>query len=179
VSTSPSPEFFRLNHKLPACELGEPSLTLVRNDPDDFGLLIASGAHYDSGTGRLHIDNVIYLHISGQRRSYKSFESVAVFHENELWFAQDPATSCYFPYPSQLPYHMAFISDSELRRIRAAWDDGLSYPVFEIAQRHFGQLPGFATQFRILQSPADYATERDAIPESKYVTDTITESQSA
>jgi hypothetical protein len=59
-----SVQFYRYEHKLTACALGEPSLTLVRND-SQFGLLISSGAHEDSFTARFYLDDVSYLRVSG------------------------------------------------------------------------------------------------------------------
>ena len=151
-----SVQFFRYEHKLTACALGEPSLTLVRND-SEFGLLIAGGAHEDSFTERFYLDEVCYLRVAGERWSYADFESVAIFQEDEVWLAQDIESGRYFPNPSERPYHVVFISHAEFQGIQSSRAEGLAFPVFEAAQRHFGRLPGFSFRARSLETPEDYA----------------------
>jgi hypothetical protein len=81
-------QLFRYDQKLTVCALGEPSLTLLRND-SQFGLLISSGAHEDSFTARFYLDDVSYLCVSGREWSYTDFASVAIFQHEGVWLAQD------------------------------------------------------------------------------------------
>jgi hypothetical protein len=162
------PEFFRLDRKLTACALGEPSLTLVRND-SRFGLLISSGAHEDSFSGQFYLDEVCYLRIAGKHWSYTDFDSVAIFRHEGVWFAQDTGSGRYFPNPSHRAYHVVFISHADFRRIESSRAGGLAFPVFELAQRHFGRLPGFSVDRQSLDAPDDYANRGDAVPISEYV----------
>src|ERR1700722_16800615 len=90
-----SVQLFRHDRKLTACALGEPSLTLVRND-SEFGLLVATGAHEDSFTSRFYLDNVFYLRITDKQESYTDFNSVAIFRQGEIWLAQDTNSGRYF-----------------------------------------------------------------------------------
>jgi hypothetical protein len=161
-------QFFRYERKLTSCALGEPSLTLVRND-SQFGLLISSGAHEDSFTDRLYLDDVSYLCVSGRQWSYKDFDSVAIFQNEGVWVAQDTGSGCYFPNPSNRPYHVVFISHAELLRIRHSRAEDLAFPVFQSAQQHFGRLPGFSFHAKSLEVPDDYANRGDAVPISEYV----------
>lgn len=163
-----SVQLFRYDRKLTACALGEPSITLVRND-SQFGLLLAAGAHEDSFTSRLYLDDVSYLRIADGQESYTDFDCVTLFSRGDVWLAQDTASGRYFPSPSELPYHVIFISQEEFRRLRYARTEGLVLPVFEVAQRHFGLLPGFSFSGRSLETPDDYATREDAVPFSDYV----------
>lgn len=166
-----SVQFFRYDHKLTACALGEPSLTLVRND-SDFGLLISGAAHEDSFTERFYLDEVSYLRVAGKHWSYTDFDSVAIFQEKDIWLAQDTDTGLYFPNPSRRPYHVVFISHTEFQRIQDARSEDLAFPVFTSAQRHFGQLPGFSFHAKSLQTPNDYANQTDAVPMTQYVVTT-------
>jgi hypothetical protein len=161
-------QYFRYDQKLAACALGEPSLTLVRNDAK-FGLLIADGAHEDSFTARLYLDEVTYLCVSGTNWSYQDFEAVAICRDEDVWLAQDTETGRYFPNPSHRPYHVVFISPAEFQRIQYSRSEGLAFPVFEAAQRHFGHLPGFSYRTKSLWAPDDYANRADAVPLSQYV----------
>lgn len=163
-----SPDLFRGDRKLTACALGEPSLTLVRND-SQFGLLISCGAHEDSFTARFYLDEVYYLRISGRQYSYTNFESVAVFRQEGVWLAQDTKSGRFFPDPSHRPYHVVFISHAEFRCIENSRAEGLAFPVFELAKRHFGRLPDFFFDRRSLNAPDDYANRADAVPHSEYV----------
>lgn len=163
-----SVQLFRYDRKLTACALGEPSLTLVRND-SEFGLLISGGAHEDSFTGRFYLDDVSYLRVAGKHFSYTGFESVAIFCREEVWFAQDTEGGLYFPNPSHCPYHVVFISDAEFQRIQDVRAKGLAFPVFELARQHFGRLPGFSFRTRSLEAPDDYAAQRGAVSDSEYV----------
>ncbi len=81
-------QLFSYDRKLTACALGEPSLTLVRNDAE-FGLLISGGAHEDSFTARFFLDEVCYLRVAGKRWSYTDIDSVAIFKQEGVWLAQD------------------------------------------------------------------------------------------
>jgi hypothetical protein len=170
--SAPSPQtsvqLFRYDHKLTACALGEPSLLLIRND-SEFGLLISRGAHEDSFTARLYLEEVTYLSVYGREWSYADFDSVAVFQQDEVWVAQETDSRRYFPNPSRRPYHLIFISEEELLGMEQARADGLAFPIFEAAQRHFGNLPGFTYRAKSLETPSDYATWRDAVPLSEYV----------
>lgn len=163
-----SVQIFRYDRKLTACALGEPSVTLVRND-SEFGLLLAGGAHEDSFLSRLYLEDVTYLRVSGRDWCYTEFDSVAVFPQEDVWVAQDTATGHYFPYPSQRPYHVVFISRSEFQRLQGARSDGFAFPVFEAAQKHFGRLPGFSYRDSCLITPHDYANCIDGVPISEYV----------
>ena len=163
-----SVQLFRYDCKLTACALGEPSLTLVRND-SQFGLLISSGAHDDSFTGRFYLDEVWRLRVAGREWSYRDFDSVAIFRHEGVWFAQDTESGRYFPNPSHRPYHVVFISHAEFRRIQNWRSEDLAFPVFELAQRHFGRLPGFSVDRTSLEAPDDYANRGDAVPISEYV----------
>jgi len=163
-----SVQLFRYDRKLTACALGEPSLTLVRND-SEFGLLISDGAHEDSFTDRFYLDEVSYLRISGQQWSYTDFDSVVILQHEGVWLAQDTDSGRYFPNPSHRPYRVVFISHAEFRRIQYSRAEGLAFPVFEAAQRHFGRLPGFSIRARSLEAPNDYADCGDAVPISEYV----------
>jgi hypothetical protein len=163
-----SVQLFRDDRKLTACALGEPSLTLVRND-SEFGLLISGGAHEDSFTARFYLDEVSYLRVAGKRWSYTDFDSIAIFQHEGVWFAQDANSGLYFPNPSHSPYHVIFISHAEFQRIRHSRAEGLAFPVFELAQEHFGRLPGFSFRANSLEAPDDYANQGDAVPVSEYV----------
>jgi hypothetical protein len=163
-----SAQYYRCDHKLTACALGEPSLTLVRAD-SGFGLLIASSAHEDSFTSRLHLDEVFHLSIVGERYVYTPFDSVSIYRELDTSFAQDSATGRFFPFPSPRPYQVIFIPEDVHRRIAWYRAEDLAFPVFEIAQRLFGDLPGFEMSPRLLTTPPDYATRCDAVPSSRYV----------
>lgn len=161
-----APQLFRTDRAITTCALVEPSLTLVQND-SQFGLLISEGLRPDSTGSRL--DAVTYLCVEYKKWSYTEFESVAVYENEALWFAQDLYSGRYFPNPSRSAYRMAFISRGELRVIRAAQAEGIAFPVFEMAQRHFGKLPGFRARKRTLESPKDYAVESSAVSRSAYV----------
>jgi hypothetical protein len=161
-------QLFRYGHKLTICALGEPSLTLVRND-SQFGLLISGGAHEDSFTSRFYLDEVCYLRVAGRQWSYTDFDSVAIFQQEGVWLAQETDSGRYFPNPSHRPYHVVFISHAEFRRIQNARNEGLAFPVFELAQQHFGRLPGFSCDRTSLDAPDDYANRGDAVPISEYV----------
>jgi hypothetical protein len=163
-----SVQLFRYDRKLTACALGEPSLTLVRND-SQFGLLISGGAHEDSFTARFYLDDVSYLRVAGEHSSYTDFDSVAIFRQEGVWLAQDTESGRYFPNPSHCPYHVVFISHAEFRHIQYARAEGLAFPVFESAQQHFGRLPGFSFRAKSLEAPDDYANQGDAVPASEYV----------
>jgi hypothetical protein len=163
-----SVQLFRHDRKLTVCALGEASITLVRND-SDFGLLLSGGAHEDSFTSRFYLDEVVYLRVRGKEWCYIDFDSVGIFQEGGVWFAQDTATGRYFPNPSHRPYHVIFISYAEFRRLQNVRAEGLAFPVFEFAQAHFGRLKGFSFRARILETPDDYATQGDAVPFSEYV----------
>ncbi len=163
-----SVQLFRHDRKLTACALGEPSLTLVRND-SEFGLLVATSAHEDSFTSHFYLDDVSYLHIADKQESYTDFDSVAIFRQGEVWLAQDTGSGRYFPTPSQRPYHVIFITHPELRSLQYARAEGLVLPVFELAQQYFGRLPGFSFRTRSLTAPNDYANREDAVPVSDYV----------
>lgn len=143
-------------------------MTLVRNH-SRFGLLLSSGAHEDSFTSRFYLDEVTYLCISGREWCYVDFDSVAIFREEGVWFAQDTASGRYFPNPSHRPYHVIFISYAEFRTLQNARAEGLAFPVFEFAQKHFGRLPGFSFRANSLETPDDYATAGDSVPVSDYV----------
>ncbi|MEO6786116.1 MAG: hypothetical protein ABI318_08280 [Chthoniobacteraceae bacterium] len=163
-----SVQLFRYDRKLTACALGEPSLTLVRND-SEFGLLISSGAHEDSFTARFYLDEVSYLRVTGRQWSYTDFDSVAIFQHEGVWLAQDTTSGRYFRNPSHCPYHVVFISHAEFRRIQYSRAEGLAFPVFESAQPHFGRLPGFSFRAKSLETPDDYANRGDVVPISEYV----------
>ena len=163
-----SVQLFRHDHKLTACALGEPSITLVRND-SEFGLLLATGAHEDLFTLRFYLDEVSYLRITNKRESYTDFDTVAIFWQQGVWIAQDIASGRYFPNPSHRPYCVIFISHAEFCRLLHARAEGLVLPVFEFAQQHFGRLPGFSFRTRSLDAPSDYANRGDAVPVSEYV----------
>jgi hypothetical protein len=100
-----SVQLFRYDQQLTACALGEPSLTLVRND-SEFGLLISCGAHEDSFTSRFYLDEVSYLRVTGRQWAYTDFDSVAIFQHAGIWLAQDTGSGRYFPNPSHRPYHV-------------------------------------------------------------------------
>ncbi len=163
-----SVQLFRYERKLTACALGEPSLTLVRND-SEFGLLISSGVHEDFVTARFYLDGVTYLRVAGKQPLYTDFGSVAIFQHEGVWLAQDTDSGRYFPNPSYCPYHVVYISHSEFQRIQCARAEGLAFPVFESAQQHFGRLPGFSFSANSLEAPDDYATLGDAVPITEYV----------
>ena len=163
-----SVQLFRHDRKLTACALGEPSITLVRND-SDFGLLLSGGVHEDSFRSRLYLDEVAYLRVRGKEWCYVDFDSVAIFREGGVWFAQDTASGRYFPNPSHRPYHVIFISFAEFRSLQNAQAEGLAFPVFEFAQEQFGRLHGFSFRANSLETPDDYATRGDAVPFSEYV----------
>lgn len=167
-SMQTSLQLFRCDCKLTACALGEPSLTLVRND-SQFGLLISCGTHDDSRAGRFYLDEVCYLRVAGKQWSYRVFDSVAIFQHEGVWLAQDTDSGRYFPNPSHRPYHVVFISHAEFRRIQNWRAEDLAFPVFELAQRHFGRLPGFSVDRTSLDAPDDYANRPDAVPVSEYV----------
>ncbi len=131
---------------------------------------MASGAHEDSFTGRFYLDAVSWLRLTDRRESYADFDSVAIFRQEGVWLAQDTASRRYFPNPSYRPYHVIFISHAEFKRIQYARVEGLVLPVFELAQRYFGKLPGFSFGRRMLEAPDDYASRADAVPASEYVT---------
>lgn len=169
MSELTSVQLFRHDHKLTACALGEPSITLVRNDPRQFGLLLAASAHEDSFTSRLRLDEVSYLRITATDSSCIEFDSAAIFHEGDVWVAQDAASGRYFPNPSQCPYHVVFLSVAEFEGLRRALAEERILAVFESTQRHFGKLPGFSFAGRMLEVPDDYANRHDAVPVSKYV----------
>ena len=164
----PDVQFFRYEQKLTACALGEPSLTLVRNDAQ-FGLLISGGAHEEPLTSSFHLEEVAHLCISGRRWFYTEFDSVAIFQREGVWLAQDTVSRRYFPNPSDRPYSVIFISFDEFRRLQSARAEGIAFPVFESAQKHFGQLPGFLFRDNFPQTPDDYATRGDAVSPSEYV----------
>src|SRR5438128_1286360 len=105
-------QFFRYDLPLTTCALGEPSLTLVRND-SEFGLLISGGVHEDISKASFYVDDVSYLRVAGKHSSYTHFNSVAVFRRGDVWFAQDTESGRYFPNPSRRPYHVVFISHAE------------------------------------------------------------------
>jgi hypothetical protein len=157
---------------LTARALGEPPLTLVRNDME-FGLLISSDAHEDSFSGRLYLDDVSYLRVAGKQSSYTNFDSVAIFRQEGLWVAQDIESGRYFPNPSHCPYHVVFISRAEHQRIEHSRAEGLAFPVFQAAQIHFGRLPGFSFDAKLLETPDDYANRGDAVSDSEYVLTTL------
>ena len=163
-----SVQLFRYDHQLAACALGEPSLTLIRND-SVFGLLLAAGAHEDSFTSRFYLDKVSYLRVEGRQGRYTDFDSIAIFKQENLWLAQDTASGRYFPNPSQRPYHVIFISHAEFLRLQYARAEGLGFPVFQFAQKHFGRLPDFTFHARSLSAPDDYANRGDAVSLSEYV----------
>lgn len=163
-----SVQLFRYDHKLITCALGEPSLTLIRND-SQFGLLLSGGVHEDSFTSRFYLDEVAWLLVSGKHWSYTDFASVALFSQEGVWLAQDTESHRYFPNPSHHPYHVIFITHAEFKRLRHYRDEGLAFPVFEAAQQHFGRLPGFSFHANSLKTPDDYANRPDAVPPSEYV----------
>jgi len=161
-------QLYQNDTKLVACAVGEPSLTLVRND-DTFGLLLAGSAHEDSFTSRLYLDRVSYLQVCGNQFSYTDFASVAIYADEGVWLAQDTSSNRFFPNPSHRPYHVVFISHAEFLRLVYFRAESLIYSVFKIAQQHFGRLPGFSFKERSLSVPEDYATAVDAVPAEQYV----------
>lgn len=161
-------QIFRDSSRLAACAVGDPSVTLLRNDRA-FCLLLARAAHEDCFAGRLHLEDVSHLHVFGPEWSYTDFASVALFRRDNIWLAQDAGTGRYFRNPSVQPYRVAFITTDEFTRLRYCRAEGLAYPVFEFAQRCFGRLPGFSSRRRVLQTPEDYATAPEAVPPSEYV----------
>ena len=148
--------------------MGEPSLTLIRND-SQFGLLLSNGAHEEKAMSRFYLDEVAYLLVSGKHWSYTEFDSVALFQQNGIWLAQDLASRRFFPNPSHRPYHVIFIAPTEFRRLQYYRTEGLAYPIFQAAQQHFGQLPGFSFAANQLETPDDYANRGDAVSPSEYV----------
>ena len=167
-SVRTSVRLFRYDRKLTACALGEPSLTLVRND-SEFGLLISEGAHEDSFTERFYLDGVSYLRVLGSSWSFTDFATVALFQHEGLWLAQDTDSGRYFPNPSRHPYHVVFISHAEFTRLQRFRAEGIAFPIFGLAQEHFGRLPGFSFRAKSLSTPDDYATAGEAVPRSEYV----------
>ncbi len=164
-----SAQFFRQEHKLVACALGEPSLTLVQND-SAFGLLLTAGVHEDSLTSRLYLESVTYLHVAGEQWHYDDFSSAVIYaNDKGFWVAQDEATRLYFPKPSRQPYHVLFISQDEFRRLQHWRTEGVAFPAFELAQKRFGRLPGFSFRERMLETPEHYATASEAIAAEKYI----------
>ena len=159
---------FRDTERITASALGEPSVTLLRND-DAFCLLLAQGAEQDSYSGRLKLEGVSHLHVFGMAWSYTDFDSVTLLREDGVWLAKDEATVRYFRNPSLQPYRVVFVAPDDFARLRYCRAEGLAFPVFEFAQRAFGRLPGFACRPRVLESPDDYATTGAAVPQSKYV----------
>jgi len=161
-------QLFRYDQKLTTCAIGDPSLTLVRND-SEFGLLISGGAHEDSAASRLYLEDVSYLRVFETSWCYADFDFVALYKNEGVWLAQDTKSSRYFPNPSHCPYHVVFISHADFRRIQYARAEGLAFPVFESAQEHFGRLPGFSYHAKSLETPSNYANQRNAVPNSEYV----------
>lgn len=161
-------QLFRDERKLTACTVGEPSLTLLRNDTA-FGLLLAEGAHEDSFSARLYLDGVTHLRVCGSTWAYSDFSSVALYRRDDLWLAEEIESGRFFPNPSRRAYHVVFISQVEFARLQYFRAEGVAYPVFEFAQRHFGQLPGFAVKGKSLSTPDDYAIASEAVPPSQYV----------
>lgn len=160
-------KLFREMRALNECAHGEPALTLVRNDRA-FGLFLSQGVHGDSVSGRFFLDEVWYLRVYKEAWSYSDFDSLVLYHRRDVWVAQDLDSALFFPNPSAVPYHIIFITAEEFARLRCYRAEGLALPVFEAAQRHFGQLPGFSYKNKTLTSPDNYATARDAIPFSQY-----------
>lgn len=161
-------QLFRRDTRLIACAIGDPSVTLLRNDTA-FCLLIAEAAHQDSFSGRLYLDGVAHLRIDGPTWSYTDFESVVLFRQHGICFAQDTATGRYFHSPSVQPYRVVFITPAEFARLRYYRAEDLAYAAFEFAQLCFGSLPGFSFRLRVLEAPDDYATAADALAPSDYV----------
>jgi len=159
-----SVQLYRRDHKLTACALGDPSITLIQND-GVFGLLIADGAHEDSFSGRFYLDTVSYLAVRGGEWSCTGFESVVIQRdEQRLWVAQDAATGCYFRNPSFRPYETLFIFRADYERLQKFRTNNTPRQIVEFAMNHFGCLPGFYRPHGSLSSPGDYATAGDPIP---------------
>jgi len=88
----------------------------------------------------------------------------------ESGVAEDLNSGAIFPTPSHRPYHVIFISQSEFERLQSHRAENRGYPLFQAAQRYFGEIPGFSFRSNWLSSPEDYATAREIIPASRLVT---------
>jgi hypothetical protein len=154
-----------------ATGLSDPSLTLIENGPA-VGILLGEGCHEDSYSGRLFLDRVTWARGDESVRALRDFAGVCLYATQPgVWVAEEVGTGRLFPRPSNLPYHVLFISGEDYQNLMHRRMDRDGAAILAYARSRFSTLPGFQLQGERLLSPKGYAMAAARFPAREFVSE--------
>ena len=164
-----APQLFRYQTSLVAVGTGEPCVVLIENDTA-FSVLFAESTHEETVTGQLLLNGAWLLRVKDKDWTYRGFRKVILRRSDEgLWVAEDDATRLVFHEPSEVPYHVVFISWEDFTRLCSWREQDVALPVFEFAQELFGALPGFSCADKLLTTPDGYANAGQRLTRARFL----------
>ncbi len=135
----------------------DPSITLIENGPDFFGVILARGCTQPSWGSALFLEDVLWFRASARDFKVTEHLKVCLSEKEDLFVASDVEALKVFPNPSRTPYVTLFFPGETVERLRAALSQGKGGELFGFVQRHFGTLPGFVAKGKELTTPKGYA----------------------
>jgi hypothetical protein len=164
-----APQLFRYQASLTAVAVAEPCVVLIENDTA-FSILIAESAREDPIADRLCLDRAYLLRVRGKGWTYRRFPAIGIRRSEEgPWVVEDSKTRRVFHEPSEVPYHVIFISNDDWTRLCSWREQDIAWPVFEFAQKLFGQLPGFHCAEKQLSTPDGYANACGRLADGRFL----------
>lgn len=113
--TESKPCLFKAGGKAAAVIVGDPSVAIIEAH-DALGFLLSESC-YDSMAGiKIHLENVNWVRQVYQtgKKSFRTFSEVVLFrHDSGHFVVQDMVSQNYFPYPSEDPYIVTFLSKDQ------------------------------------------------------------------
>ena len=170
MEPKPCVQLFRNSRRLTSIGLQEASITLIENDTA-FSVLLADSVRPGEKHSDIVLENVTLFRARGKKWARTKFAEVCIHHNEEgIWLAEDVQSGRLFHEPSQVPYHMIFISRRDYASLIQSLKGERPRTVFEYTQKKFGGLPGFSHETDVLVTPMGYAEAGNSVKDAQYVT---------
>ena len=139
----------------------DPSIVLIENSQNYFGVLIADSCYQTELAPSLILERVIWFRAARRRFYWTRFEQTVLTSEQGVYAARLNVNGPVIPNMSSIPYKMFFMSFDEHHALIEGLEQGKGSSIFGWSQSHFGTLPGFDATADYLKSPANYASISD------------------
>ena len=147
----------------------DPSLALVEFG-DCLGFLITARTERDAPNRRIILKKVAYVRLEPEGWGGTAYPEIHVQQNEEgLFMAVEPRTGKVLRHPSRPRYEIAFISKDIFECAIQCIKERKREPLCELVAVTFGTRQGFSLEAGNLLAPEDYAAERTAVPEDKFL----------
>ena len=142
--------------------VADPSITLIENGPDHFGILLARGCTQSSWGNALFLNEATWFRASAKDFKISAYKKICLSEKDGLCAASDTDSVNVFPIPSRVPYVTLFLPGETYEHLHKFLDHGKGSQLFRFVQKNFGPLPGFKAMGNGLETPKGYAEARQA-----------------